>query len=80
MKKELELEDKLKLLEREVSLLGDEAEKSKLDLKEAVDSLKLEIESLKIILKEMTPDFEEKFKNARNYALREIDPEWPSKK
>jgi hypothetical protein len=80
VKKELELEDKLKLLEREVSLLGDEAEKSKLDLKEAVDSLKLEIESLKIILKEMTPDFEEKFKNARNYALREIDPEWPSKK
>ncbi len=73
--KELELEEKLRLLEKEVDLLGDEAEKTKLDLEEAVDLLKIDIESLKLILKEVVPNFDEKFINTKNFVLREINPE-----
>lgn len=76
MKKELEFEEKLKLLEKEMNLLGEDLDKVKLDLEEAVDSLKLEIESLKIILKETVPDFEKKFHSVKNTVLREINPEW----
>jgi hypothetical protein len=78
--KELEIEEKLKLLQKEINLLGEDADKAKLDLKEAVGSLKIEIESLKIILKELIPDFQNKFRNVKNTVLKEIDPEWMNEK
>ena len=78
-KKELELEEKVNLMEKEVNLLGDDVEKAKLDLEEAVDYLKLEIESVKIILKEIVPNFHEKFSSIKNSVLREIDPQWIDK-
>jgi hypothetical protein len=78
--KELELEEKLKLIEKEVGILGDDLEKMRLDIKEAVDLLRIEVESLKIILKEFIPDFQEKFARVRDLAMREIDPEWLTKK
>ncbi|RJQ13299.1 MAG: hypothetical protein C4560_14520 [Nitrospiraceae bacterium] len=76
LKKELELEERLGLLEREVKLLGDEAEKGKLDIEEGVDSLKIEIESLKMTLAELIPGFKDKFKRVKNVVLKEFDPEW----
>lgn len=80
LKKELEIEEKVNLLEKEVKLLGEDAEKERLDLEEAVDSLRLEIESVKMILKELIPDFQEKFSSIKNSVLREIDPQWMTKK
>lgn len=74
LKKEIELEEKISLLEKEVKLLADDAEKTKLDLEEAADCLRLEIESLKMTLKELMPNFEEKFSCTRNNVMREIDP------
>jgi hypothetical protein len=76
LKKELELEEKVNLLEKEVHLLGDDSEKMRLDLEEAADSLRLEIESVKMVLKDLVPDFEDKFRDIRNTVLREIDPQW----
>ena len=76
LKKELELEERVNLLEKEVNLLGDDSEKSRLDLEESVDSLRLEIESVKMVLKELVPDFQDKFRNIKNTVLREIDPQW----
>lgn len=75
MKKELELEEKVRLLEKEVNLLGDDMEKLKLDLEETVDSLKLEIQSLKMTLNEFITDFEKRFNTIRSTVIREIDPE-----
>ncbi len=80
MKKDLTVEEKIKLLEKEIGLLGDDIGKMGLDLEEGIDLLRIEIESLKIILKELVPDFKKKFNTAKNTALREIDPEWPNKK
>jgi hypothetical protein len=79
LKKELELEERVNLLEKEVNLLGEDSEKTRLDLEEAVDSLRLEIESLKMLLKDFVPDFQDKFRNIRNTVLREIDPQWIAK-
>jgi regulator of replication initiation timing len=79
-KKELEMEEKVNLLEKEIKLLGEDAERVKLDLEEAVDCLRLEIESLKAVLKELVPDFQEKFSSIRNTVIREIDPQWMPEK
>lgn len=78
--KELEMEEKIRLLEKEVMLLGEEADKENLDLKESADKLMIEIEALKVILKELVPDFQNKFNEVRDTVLREIDPEWINKK
>lgn len=75
LKKELELEEKVNLLEKEVKLLAEDSEKTRLDLEEGVDSLRLEIESLKMVLKDFVPDFQNTFRKVKNTVLREIDPE-----
>ena len=72
LKKELELEER-------VNLLGEDSEKTRLDLEAAVDSLRLEIESVKMVLKDLVPDFQDKFRNIKNNVLREIDPQWIAK-
>ena len=75
LKKELELEEKVNLLEKEIKLLGEDSEKVRLDLEETVDYLRLEIESIKMVLKELVPNFQEKFNCVKNTVLREIDPQ-----
>jgi hypothetical protein len=79
LKKELELEEKLNLIEKEVNLPGEDAEKMRLDPEEAPDSLRLEIGSVKMVLKEFVPNFQEKFSSIKNTVLREVDPQWRAK-
>ncbi len=79
LKKELELEERVNLLEKEVNLLGEASEKTRLDLEAAVDSLRLDIESVKMVLKDVVPDFQDKFRNIKNTVLREINPQWIAK-
>jgi hypothetical protein len=78
--KEAALEEKISLLEKEIRILGEDSDKARLDLEEAVDALKLEIESLKMVLKESIPDFRDKFQSVRKTVLRDIDPEWMNRK
>ena len=80
LKKELELEEKVNMLEKEINVLGETEEKVRLDLEESVDSLRLEIESLKMVLKELVPNFQDKFNTIKDTVLREIDPQWITKK
>lgn len=80
LKKEIELEEKFNLLQKEVKVLGEDDDKLRLDLEEAVDSLRLEIECVKTILKEFVPDFQEKYSCVKNNVLREIDPQRLNKK
>jgi len=80
LKKELELEEKINLQEKEINLLGEAEGKVRLDLEEAVDSMRLEIEAVKMTLKELVPNFQEKFNDIKNSVLREVDPQWINKK
>jgi hypothetical protein len=73
--KELELEEKVRLLQKEVNLLGEDVDRAKLNIEETKDSLIIEIEVLKAILEEAVPDLEEKYSIARDNVLREIVPE-----
>lgn len=75
LKKELEMEEKISLLEKELKLLGENDEKMRLDPEEAVDCLRLEMESVKMALKELVPNVQEEFICVKNTVLREIDPQ-----
>jgi len=75
VKKELELEERVRLIEREVNLLGDDIERLKLDIEEAIDTVRLEIQAIKMTLGELLPGFEERFRVIRDRVVREIDPE-----
>jgi hypothetical protein len=75
-RKEVELEERVNLMEKEMNLLGDDVEKVKRDLEEAIDYQKLEIESIKAVLKEIVPNFNEKFRTIKNSVLQEVDPQW----
>ncbi len=75
VKKEIELEERIRLVEREVEILGEELERVKLDTKEAIDALRLEVESLRLALERSVEGFKERFEETREVAMREIDPE-----
>ena len=75
IKKEIELEECIRLVEKEVEVLGEDLERIKLDTKEAIDALRLEIESIKLVLERSIDGFKEKLEEMREVATREIDPE-----
>lgn len=75
IKKEIELEEHIRLIEKELEVLGEDLEKTKLHTEEALDALRLEIESIKRILEGSVEGFNEKFEEMRRIAMREIDPE-----
>jgi hypothetical protein len=75
VKKELEIEERVRLLEKEVNLIGDDIERLRLDLEETVDKLKLEIQAIKMTLRELLPGFEKRHSTIRESVIREIDPE-----
>lgn len=76
--KEIEMEEKIHFIEKELDVLADGIENSKLSLKAEVDELKIEIESIKSYLKEASPDFKKGFQKIRDKIIQEKNPEWIS--
>jgi hypothetical protein len=76
MKNELEIEKKIRLLEKEIGLLGEGSDKVKFDLEEEGDKLRLDIEALRMTLEELVPGFQEKFLSVKRSVLKEVDPQW----
>lgn len=76
--KEIEMEEKIHFIEKELDVLTDGIENSKLSLKAEADELKIEIESIKSYLKEASPDFKKKFPEIKKKIIQEKNPEWIS--
>lgn len=73
--KEFELRDRLKLLEKEIALLGKMTEGIKLDIKERTDDIKIELGALKAYLSQMDPEFKKKYTKIKKKVLTGIEPE-----
>lgn len=69
---------RIALLERELGVLVEDLDGSKLDLRSGLDSLRLEVESLKKFLKQRYPDFSESFGAMKSQTVLENNPEWMS--
>jgi len=64
-----------KLLDEELDLLTNEVMNLKLNCRTEIDSLKLEIETLKRFLASSYPDFQERFQAVKEKVIREVSPE-----
>jgi hypothetical protein len=62
-------------LQREIRMLGDETDKSLLELRVEVDRLKLEVAALKTFLETAFPAFSEQFSQILARTIQEVDPE-----
>jgi hypothetical protein len=75
MQRELELERKEKLVEREMESLTNEVFELKRTHRAEIDELKLEIEVLKLLLAQSQTDFNERFKAIKEKVRLELSPE-----
>ena len=69
------VERQLKMLEQEIALNGEALEALRRDQRAVVDSLRLEVETLRRCLERLHPDFEECLAAVRAEVVQEIDPE-----
>lgn len=73
---EKELAQRLHLMERELAVLAEHLDQSRLEWRGQVDEMRLEIESLKAFLLERDPQFSGHFSKIKNQIFREKNPEW----
>jgi hypothetical protein len=69
---------RISLLERELGVLVEDLDKSKLDFRSELDLLRIELEALKAFLMISHPEFSEEFKRVKSETLFEKNPEWIS--
>lgn len=77
--REIEINEKLRLIEKEILCTGDEMTKVKLDLKAEIDELKIDIEAVKRLVKQTLPGGEEEYRKVKESVIREINPEMGSR-
>jgi hypothetical protein len=73
---DLDIQQRFHLMQKEieaaVSLMG----QAKLDLTATTDSLKIELETIKLFMERYHPGFSVAYPKLREEAMRIIDPEW----
>ena len=76
MQREMEIVgDKVKLLEEELGVLGNDFSALRRDHRTDADTFRLEIETLKLILAQTVPDFSERYARMKEKARLEVIPE-----
>jgi hypothetical protein len=73
---EKETAKKLALLDHELGALADEVDQTKLNLRSDLDTLRLEIEALKAYLKDLHPEFGQRFVKIKANTVLDTNPEW----
>lgn len=72
---EVQINEKLRLLEQEITLAGDATETLRLEMRAEIDALRLENEVLKRCLELVHPELKERFAAVRAEVIQETDPE-----
>ena len=76
MQREMEIVgSKVKLLEEELGVLGNDFSTLRRDHRTDADTFRLEIETLKLILAQVVPNFSERYAEMKEKARLEIIPE-----
>jgi hypothetical protein len=73
--KEAEIEERLRLLQREVTLAGEAVEELRRDHRAEIDALRLDIEVLRRCLTHLHPDFPKYYETLRTEVINQVDPE-----
>jgi len=67
-------------MQKEIEAAVSVMRKEKLDLTATIDSLTLELETIKLFMERYHPGFSEAFAKLREEAMQAIDPEWTAGK
>jgi hypothetical protein len=73
---ELDIQQRFHMLQREVEAAVSLSKDAKLDLTAAIDSLRIEVEVLKIFIERSHPQFATLYPQLKDQALQAINPEW----
>jgi hypothetical protein len=73
--KDIALQERIRLMEKEMDLLGDEMDNLKRDLKEQEAKLRIELGTLKAFLMQVHPDFKTKYPKIKKVVTAEVDPD-----
>jgi hypothetical protein len=73
--KEVAIEEKIRLMEKEMELLGESIESIKMDLNEQVAMLGIELNTLKAYLTKQHPDFKTEYLKIKKMVTSEVDPD-----
>ena len=73
--KELEIKEQIEALTQQIDTTWDAADKRLMELRAEIDRLKLEVVSLKELLKTEIPAFDERFPRILNETIEKIPPE-----
>jgi hypothetical protein len=71
-----DIQQRFQLMQRELESTIALLREAKLDLTAAVDSLKLELEVVKMFLERRHTDFSGSYEKLREEVMHAIDPEW----
>ncbi len=73
--KEVAIEEKLRMLEKELDILTQQVDHLQLDLKERVDGVKIELTTVKVLMSGMFPEFKTRYAEVKAKIAKQIDPE-----
>ena len=73
---EHDIEQRFRLLQKQVEATASLLNDIKIDLTAAIDSVKLEIETIKMFIERHHPEFSDEYAKLKEEATQAIDPEW----
>ena len=71
-----DIEQRFHLMQKEIEATVSLMRDNKLDVMAAIDSIKIELEVLKMYMERFHPGFADSYPKFREEAIQAIDPEW----
>ena len=71
-----DIEQRFHLMQKEIEATVSLMRDNKLDVMAAIDSIKIELEVLKMYMERFHPGFADSYPKLREEAIQAIDPEW----
>lgn len=71
-----DIKHRFHLIQTEIEATASLLKDAKIDLISALDSIKIELETLKLYMERHHPDFSKSYAALREEAIHAIDPEW----
>ena len=75
-----DIQQRFHLMQKEIESAVSVMREEKLDLTATIDSLRLDMETIKLFMERYHPGFSEAYAKLREEAMQAIDPEWTAEK
>ncbi|HLB01603.1 MAG TPA: hypothetical protein VJM77_00535 [Nitrospiria bacterium] len=73
--KDIAIQERIRLMEKEMDLLGESIESMKMDLREQVARLRIDLGTLKAFLMQVHPVFKTKYPRIKKMVTAKVDPD-----